>query len=163
MASWFIFSSYRKITFLGKTMSNPPHPSTKPTSMAIQLKTGNERRVLGFGFCNWEPGIRNSEPSLQATISPKTATCSPKIFTFASRGYPHRFPFKLQYFTKRPDSRAKFSLFSGSHPSYSRSQHFPASDFVLPRPNSPRSLCRRCRMSIILSPHRRHRHGARTR
>jgi hypothetical protein len=47
MASWFIFSSYRKITFLGKTMSNPPHPSTKPTSMAIQLKTGNERRGSG--------------------------------------------------------------------------------------------------------------------
>ena len=28
-------------------------------------------------------------------------------------------PLKLQYFTKQPDSRAKLSLFSGSHPNYS--------------------------------------------
>ena len=84
------FSHYRKITFLGKTMSNPPHPSTKHTSMAIQLKTGNERRGSGFGFCNWKPGTRNSEPSLQATIYPKTAAYSLKIFIFASRVCPHK-------------------------------------------------------------------------
>ena len=90
MASWFIFSSYRKITFLGITMSNQPHPSTKPTSMAIQLKTGNERRVSGFGVCNWKPEIRNSEPSLQATISLKTAAYSLKIFSIANRACPHK-------------------------------------------------------------------------
>ena len=90
MDSWFIFSSYRKITFLGKTMSNPPHPSTKPTSMAIQLKTGNERRVSGFGFCNWEPGTRNSEPSLHTTISPKNAAYPLKVFIAANKDCPHR-------------------------------------------------------------------------
>ena len=87
---WFIFSSYRKITFLGKTRSNPPHPSTKHTSMAIQLKTGNERQVSGFGFCNWKPEIRNSEPPLQVIISLKTAAYSLMIFTIASRVCPHR-------------------------------------------------------------------------
>ena len=84
------FSHYRKITFLGKTMSNPPHPSTKPTSMAIQLKTGNERRVSGFEFCNWKPGIRNSEPSLHTAISPKTAAYPLKISIAANRDCPHR-------------------------------------------------------------------------
>ena len=86
------FSHYRKITFLGITRSNPQHPSTKHTSMAIQLKTGNERRVLGFGFCNWEPGIRNSEPSLHTAISLKNVTYPPKIFSIANRVCPHKLP-----------------------------------------------------------------------
>ena len=53
------FSCYRKITFLGKTRSIPQHPSTKHTSMAIKLKTGNERRVLGFATGNQESETRN--------------------------------------------------------------------------------------------------------
>jgi hypothetical protein len=81
-------------------MSNPPHPSTKPTSMAIQLKTGNERRVSGFGFCNWKPEIRNSEPSLQATISPKTAAYSLRIFTIASMVSPHKLHMQNQQMPK---------------------------------------------------------------
>ena len=36
-------------------------------------------------FCNWEPGIRNSKPSLHTAISPKTAAYPLKIFIAANR------------------------------------------------------------------------------
>jgi len=99
------------------TFSYPSTDLWKPvTSRSCTRRRCNPHS--GFWFCNWEPGIRNSEPSLHTTISLKTAAYPLKIFIAANRVCPHRFPFKLQYFTKRPDSRAKLSLFSGSHPNY---------------------------------------------
>ena len=46
--------------------------------------------VPNFGFCNWKPEIRNSEPSLHTTISLKTAAYPLKIFIAANRGCPHK-------------------------------------------------------------------------
>ena len=76
---WFIFSSYRKITFLGKTMSNPPHPSTKHISMAIQLKTGNERQVSGFGFRVLQVETRNQK--LGTSTSSNHISQNRRLFT----------------------------------------------------------------------------------